>query len=67
MEAQTEDERKAKIEAYARALDFFIKQPNATNDPALIAYVNFFKERISQACERPVVGSGVQKQLVVRT
>ena len=34
-EAEKEQNRTAKIQAYAEALDFFIENPKAINDPTL--------------------------------
>ena len=67
MEAQLnkEQNREAKIQAYAEALDFFIENPKAITDPTLRLFVDFFKERIAQEQERRAKGLGVQKPLIM--
>ena len=52
------------MQAYAEALDFFIDEPKAINDPTLKSCVDFFKERIAQELERQAKGLGTQKVLV---
>ena len=67
MEAQpnSEQDREAKIQAYAEALDFFIENPKAITDPTLRLFVDFFKERIAQEQERRDKGLGIQKPLIM--
>ena len=66
MEAQpnSEQDRAAKILAYAEALDFFVENPKAITDPTLRLFVDFFKERIVQEQERRTKGLGIQKPLI---
>ena len=59
-----EHDREARITAYAEALDFFIENPKAINDPTLGLFVDFFKEKIAQEQERRTKGLGVQKPLI---
>ena len=65
MEAQpnSEQDRAARVQAYAEALDFFIENPKAITDPTLGLFVDFFKERIAQEQERLAKGLGTQKML----
>jgi hypothetical protein len=66
MEAQhnKEQDRESRIQAYAEALDFFIREPKAINDPMLGLFIDFFKEKIDVELERQAKGLGTQKQLV---
>ena len=56
--------REARINAYVEALDFFIENPKAINDPTLGLFVDFFKEKIAQEQEKRAKGLGVQKPLI---
>ena len=58
-----EQDREARINAYAEALDFFIENPKAISDPTLRLFVDFFKERIAQEQEKLAKGLGTQKML----
>ena len=62
--ANKEQDREARIQAYAEALDFFIEEPKAISDPTLGLFIDFFKEKIEAELERRAKGLGTQKQLV---
>lgn len=62
-QAKKEPDREARIQAYAEALAFFIKEPEAISDPTLRLFVDFMKERIAQEEERLAKGLGTQKPL----
>ncbi len=62
--ADNEQDRAAKIQAYAEALDFFIENPKAITDPTLRLFVDFFKERIAKEEERLAKDVGTQKMLL---
>ena len=59
-----EQDRETRINAYVEALDFFIENPKAINDPTLVLFVDFFKEKIAREQERHIKGLGVQKPLI---
>ena len=63
IQSNKEQDREARINAYAEALDFFIENPKAISDPTLGLFVNFFKERIAQEQERRAKGLGTQRML----
>jgi hypothetical protein len=62
--AKKEQDREARMQAYAEAIDFFIEEPEAMTDPSLRLCIDFFKERIDMELERQAKGLGTQKQLV---
>ena len=62
--AEDNENREARIKAYAEALAFFIDEPEALTDPTLKLFVELCKEKIAEEQERHKKGPGKQKMLI---
>lgn len=61
---QTEEEQRAtKIQTYAEALDFFIKNPEAIRDPFLKVFIDHLKEMVEHERGKQAKDPGKQKSL----
>ena len=58
------ENREARIEAYAEALAFFIDEPEALTDPTLKLFVELCKEKIAEEQNRREKELGKQKVLI---